>query len=186
MHSIVISFRDERRWFSTCANNEITLLSAHVITRPRMSSLPSSRVTLADVIALISRSDFTDRQKQEMRSAVRTVARILGGEPADIAADPPGLRRRLETVAPQAQGMSRGRWANVRSLLLKGVALSRPMMAGRSAQPILPEWQSLMSGLPMSRSIPLAPALRFFSTARPAASGCHRSRPARLSRRHSP
>jgi hypothetical protein len=108
-----------------------------------MSMMPASRATLADVILLISRADFPDRRKEELRSAVRTVARLLGSEPAAIAADPAALRRRLETIAPEAHGISRGRWANVRSLLGKALAMARPIMPGRSRQAILPSWVAL-------------------------------------------
>ena len=105
-----------------------------------MSMTPTSRATLADVILLISRADFRDRRKEELRSAVRTVARLLGTEPAAIAADPAALRRRLQTIAPEAHGISRGRWTNVRSLLGKALAMARPIMPGRSRQAILPSW----------------------------------------------
>jgi len=74
-----------------------------------MSSSPPSRASLEDAISLISRSDFTDRQKQDMRSAVRTVARILGAEPKAIPADPAALRRRLEVIDAETHGVSRGR-----------------------------------------------------------------------------
>jgi hypothetical protein len=74
-----------------------------------MSMTATSRASLADVIVLISQANLSDRQKQELRSAVRTVARLLDGEPANIAADPAGLRRCLEMIAPQAHGISRGR-----------------------------------------------------------------------------
>jgi integrase len=123
----------------------------------------TSRASLADVIVLISQANLSDRQKQELRSAVRTVARLLDGEPADIAADPAGLRRCLEMIAPQAHGISRGRWANIRSLLRKALGLVRPMMAGRSVQPILPAWEVLTVNLPFSRRVRLLPVLRFLS-----------------------
>ena len=66
-----------------------------------MSMTPASRASLADVIVLISQANLSDRRKQELRSAVRTVARLLDGEPANIAADPAGLRRCLEMIAPK-------------------------------------------------------------------------------------
>src|SRR5262249_34744542 len=88
-----------------------------VLTRPFMSMTTPSRASLADVIILISQENLSERQKQELRSAVRTVARLLDDEPANIAADPAGLRRCLEMIAPEAHGISRGRWANIRSLL---------------------------------------------------------------------
>jgi hypothetical protein len=128
-----------------------------------MSMKPASRTSLADVIVLISKADFPRRRKEELRSAIRTVARLLGTEPAAIDADPAALRRRLETIAPEAHGMSRGRWANVRSLLGKALSMARPMMAGRSRQAILPEWEVLTATLPFSRSVRLLAFLRFLS-----------------------
>jgi hypothetical protein len=73
-----------------------------------MSMMPASRASLAEVIVLISRADLPDRRKEELRSAVRTVARLLATEPAAIAADPAALRRRLETIAPEATGSPAG------------------------------------------------------------------------------
>ena len=128
-----------------------------------MSPLTPSRASLEDAISLISRSDFTDRQRQDMRSAVRTVARLLGAEPTLIPADPVSLRRRLEAIAPEAHGLSRGRWNNIRSLFRKALALVRPMMAGRSAQPILPEWEILAAKLPLNRRFRLMAMFRFLS-----------------------
>ena len=128
-----------------------------------MSPLTPSRATLEDVISLISGSNSRDRQKQDMRSAVRTVARLLGAEPVSIPAELASLRRRLETIAPEAHGLSRGRWRNVRSLLLKALALARPTMAGRNVQPILPEWGILAANLPFNRRVRLLPMLRFLS-----------------------
>jgi hypothetical protein len=128
-----------------------------------MSMMSPSRASLADVIVLISQADLPGRRKEELRSAVRTVARLLETEPSTITADPAALRRRLETVAPEAHGISRGRWANVRSLLAKALAMVRPMMPGRSRQTILPEWQALTAILPFSRSVRLVPLLRFLS-----------------------
>jgi integrase len=128
-----------------------------------MSPLNPSRANLGDVISLISQSNFTDRQKQDLRSAVRTVARLLGAEPSTIPAELGALRRRLEIIAPEAYGLSRGRWNNVRSLFAKALALVRPMMAGRSVQPILPEWEMLAAKLEFNLRVRLRPMLRFLS-----------------------
>src|SRR5262249_44746771 len=138
----------------------LLLLSCSVLTRAFMSMTPTSRASLADVIVLISQANLSGRQKQELRSAVRTVARLPDGEPANIAADPAALRRCLEMIAPEAHGISRGRWANIRSLLRKALGLVRPMMAGRSVQPILPAWEVLTVNLPFSRSVRLIPGVR--------------------------
>jgi hypothetical protein len=92
-----------------------------------MTLTQPSRASLADLIALISCADLTVRQKQDMRSAVRTLAKALGGEPEEIAADVAGLRRRLDALSPEALGHGKGRWANMRSLLGKALALMRPI-----------------------------------------------------------
>lgn len=122
-----------------------------------------SRVTFADLIPLISNADLTDRQKQDLRSAVRTAAKALGAAPEDISADVAGLRRRLDALSPEALGMGRGRWANMRSLLGKALALARPMMPGRSAAPLLPAWDALAGGLAENRRYRILPLLRFLS-----------------------
>jgi integrase len=98
-----------------------------------------------------------------MRSAVRTVARLIGAEAASISTEPASLRRRLEMIAPEAHGFSRGRWNNIRSLFCKALALARPMMAGRSAQPILPEWEILAAKLPLNRRFRVMSMFRFLS-----------------------
>jgi hypothetical protein len=66
-------------------------------------------------------------------------------------------------IAPQAHGLSCGRWNNLRSLLLKALKLARPMLAGRSVQPILPEWGILAANLPFNRRVRLLAMLRFLS-----------------------
>ena len=128
-----------------------------------MTTPNASRATLSHVIALISHAEISDRQKQDLRSAVNTVAKLLGADPANIAADPAALRRRIEQIAPAAHGLSRGRWNNIRSLLGKALALARPMMPGRSVEPLLPKWQVLVTALPFSRRVRLLPLLRFLS-----------------------
>lgn len=128
-----------------------------------MATTPTSRASLADLISMISRADLPNRQKQELTSAVRTVARVIGSQPEQIPADPSALRRRLDEVAPEASGISRGRWANVRSLLTKALALTRPMLPGRSLQPILPAWAAMMAALSTKRRKSLGPLTRFLS-----------------------
>ena len=86
-----------------------------------MSMTATSRASLADVIVLISQANLSERQKQELHSAARTVARLLDGEPANIAADPAGLRRALEMIAPEAHGISRGCVAQRQQRRIRGL-----------------------------------------------------------------
>jgi integrase len=45
----------------------------------------------------------------------------------------------------------------------KALALARPMLPGRSHEPLLPEWEALVVALPFERRVRLLPLLRFFS-----------------------
>lgn len=138
--------------FTRCGNNENALLSAPVITRPLMTANPPSRTTLADLIPLIEKANLSPIQKRDRLSAVRTVARLLDANLDDIDAEPGRLRRRLETIAPQALGLSRGRWNNIRSLVGKALALARPVLPGRGTARLLPEWEALLAPLARNRA----------------------------------
>ena len=95
-----------------------------------MTPSPPSRTTLADLIPLIEQANLSPIQKRDQISAVKTTARLLGATPAEIDADPARLRKRLETIAPQALGLSRGRWNNIRSLVGQGPRPCPPDSAG--------------------------------------------------------
>jgi hypothetical protein len=79
------------------------------------------RTFLGSTIAIESHPGLTPSRRQEMLSALRIVARILGADPGSIAADPSDLRRRLAHVSHASAGLSRGRWNNVRSLTLSAL-----------------------------------------------------------------
>jgi hypothetical protein len=53
-----------------------------------MSTSEASRATLADVIAAVQTADLSLQRRQNMASAVRSIARALGREPSEIHADP--------------------------------------------------------------------------------------------------
>ena len=117
-----------------------------------MSATPTSRApsdpTLADVLtAITTATDLPRARRQDMASAVRTVARALDRPPELIPADPPLLARRLAEVAPIAIGITKERWSNVRSLLGKALALTRPMLPGRHREPLSPGWTALYDRL---------------------------------------
>jgi hypothetical protein len=143
------------RWFANHANNEKAALSAPVITRRVMTASQPSRTTLADLIRLIEQANLSPIQERDQISAVRTVARVLGAQLTEIDVDVGRLRRRLETVAPQAVGLSRGGWNNVRSRFSKALALAWPMLPGRQVAPLLPEWEPVLAPLPRSRAASL-------------------------------
>src|SRR5215207_729264 len=127
-------------------------MSSPVITRTFMSLDPASRAllgpTLVDVLSAVSAADLKPAQRQDMASAVRTVARALDRPPEHLPADPALLRPRLAALSAAALGLSEGRWANVRSLVLKSIALTRPVLPGRSPEPLSLAWLALHQALP--------------------------------------
>ncbi len=72
---------------------------------------------------------------------------MLGRPAESIPADPALLARWLKAVAPEAAGISKGRWNNVRSLFRAALALTRPMLPGRQEQPLSMSWQALYDQL---------------------------------------
>ena len=77
-------------------------------------------------------------------SAVRRVARLLGGLPADIPANPEALRRGLNIMTPASAGMTKQRWANVRALLTAALDLTGAKVVGqRQKIELTPSWSSL-------------------------------------------
>ncbi len=128
-----------------------------------MTTESPSRMTLSDLIILISNSDLPKPKKLDMASAVRAIGKALGADLADIPADPGLLRRRLDRVSPEAIGLSPRRWANIRSLLARALELARPLMPSRSYAPISPEWEALLAGQSRSAQERLKPLLRNLS-----------------------
>lgn len=130
-----------------------------------MATNASSRAagpTLAEVLAAVAvATDLTKPERQDMMSAVRTAARMLGRPPEQIPADPSLLGRRLAEISPLAHGISKGRWANVRSLLLKSLALTRPMLPGRHRRPLTPSWKALSAKLDPGRATRLSRLLHW-------------------------
>ena len=122
-------------------------------------------MTLAEVIALTKTAGLTPLQQRDQLSAVRTIARLLEADPSEIEADPARLRRRLEAVAPEAIGISRARWANLRSLLGKALEHGRLMMPARRVTPLSVAWATLLARVDDKRRIRLSALARHFSAA---------------------
>jgi integrase len=119
--------------------------------------------SLADLLKILQAGALPERKRQELGSAIRTVARALGRSPEDIPADGRLLASRLKDVAPAAISISRGRWNNVRSLFRTALALVQPISPGRNRNDLSPEWAGLSNDLSRSDKIALSRVLRFLS-----------------------
>jgi integrase len=130
-----------------------------------MSSHETSRVnanlTLSDVLARVEAADLPERQRQERMSALRTFARARGKPLERLPAEPRRLAAELSEVSPIAAGISRGRWANVRSHITKSVAMVHPISPGRHIIPLSPDWKAPWKQLPRQTKMALSRFARF-------------------------
>src|SRR3954470_13751775 len=132
-----------------------------------MSSQPASRVnpnpvlTLADVILAIGAADLPARRRQEITTALRTLARALKKPPDRVSAHPRSLAEAMKEVAPLAIGLSPGRWNNVRSLTRAGLAVVQAMAPGRHVTPLSPAWKAPWKQLPLPVQRALSRFARF-------------------------
>ena len=101
---------------------------------------------LAEVLGRIAAMDALPRQRRhDLMSAVRRIARLLDGLPADIPAAPEALKRRLNLLTRAAAGMTRSRWRNVRALLTAALALTgAKVLRRRRRDALAPAWLALL------------------------------------------
>ena len=89
------------------------------------------------------------RARADCRSALRSLGRIIGRPLKEIPASPRHLRSRMNELSPARFGLTRGRWANVRSLVLKALKLTGiAAIPSRHNSALSPEWQRLYHLLP--------------------------------------
>jgi integrase len=108
-----------------------------------------AQITLAGVIdRLEGKADLGPTRRRDLISAVRTAARLLHRNPAEIAASLPDLRDRLETIHPLQAGLSAKRLANVKSDLAAAVNMARTTIRIRPRKRGLrPEWEAFIGSL---------------------------------------
>ena len=111
-------------------------------TKPVSLAHPAN---LAEVIDRILSLEGLGRQRRDdLMSAVRIVARLLGARPADIPANPEALTRALKIMTPASAGMTKRRWANVRALLTAALDLTgAKIVRRRRIVGLTPSWFSL-------------------------------------------
>jgi hypothetical protein len=114
-----------------------------------MSAKPSSLAppeTLAEVMErILSLEGLARQRRQDLMSAIRQVARLIGGQPADVPADPEALRRGLNILTAAAAGMTKSRWRNVRTLLTAALDLTGAKVARRRRHvDLAPPWLALL------------------------------------------
>ena len=121
---------------------------------------------LADLLSLVATSNVSDARRSDLASAIRTVSKVLGAKPEDLPIDVGFLRRRLDDVSPESQGISPRRWRNVRSLFGNALKMAVPLMDSAQKNPMSPSWQALADLLPTTDRHRLGTLMRYMSAKR--------------------
>jgi integrase len=80
--------------------------------------VPKPEVSLADILDRVSADEtLPKRRRNDVASAIRTLSRVFGRPPAQIAASAPSLRARLKDTTAALAGLSDRRFKNVISLM---------------------------------------------------------------------
>ena len=105
-----------------------------------------SPTTLQEVIdALALRSDLTDQRRLDLRSSLRTFAKVMGKTPDQVPADIGALNSQIAGMTAQMVGLSAPRWANVKSGLTTALSLTgAKVIAGKRRGALAPEWAALL------------------------------------------
>ncbi len=105
-----------------------------------------SPTTLQGVIdALALRSDLTDQRRLDLRSSLRTFAKVMGKTPDQVPADIGALNSQIAGLTAQMVGLSAPRWANVKSGLTKALSLTgAKVVPGKRRGPLSPDWAVLL------------------------------------------
>lgn len=112
----------------------------------RKTFLPKPRLTLADVEAAIRADEKLPlRKRQEVTSALRTLAKALDQPANNVQADPFYWRDRLAHFGPAKIGLSVGRWRNVQSLARFALDYTGCSPVGRRQEPLAAEWTEALA-----------------------------------------
>jgi integrase len=105
-----------------------------------------SPTTLQGVIdALGVRSDLSNQRRLDLRSSLRTFAKVLGKTPDQVPSDIGVLNSQITGLTAQMIGLSAPRWANVKSGLTTALSLTgAKVIAGKRRGALAPEWAALL------------------------------------------
>jgi hypothetical protein len=94
-------------------------------------------------------SDLSSTRRRDLKSAIRSFCRLIGKEPSEVPANINWLHVRIRRVHPAAHDISQKRLANIKSDVLKALAL---IGCSRSRSDWLrspsPQWEKLLTSVP--------------------------------------
>ena len=106
--------------------------------------------SLNDVRDRLDKVDLPPTRRRDLKSAVTSIARLLGRRPEEIPANINWIHVQLRQVHPVAHGISKKRFSNIKSDALKALALTgcSRERADWLRQPS-PAWQALLDRIPI-------------------------------------
>lgn len=109
-------------------------------------------LTMADVLLALPGTALSPRQKTDMASAVRSLCKVLNRPPAGLSTDVSALAKLIAEASPLSTGMTKGRWARIRSLALTALrTCGVNVLPGRSADQLSEAWALAVSTLESTR-----------------------------------
>jgi hypothetical protein len=134
------------------------VLSKALMATPEPSRNPflsPDQLTLADLTDRIAADEsLLPGRRKDILSALNTFSRVVGKPLTALAANARFLRGVFTTATPTAAGITKERWANIRSLVL--AALTSEGLAsvpGRYTAPLSQAWQTLWDRLPPGKGL---------------------------------
>jgi hypothetical protein len=105
--------------------------------------------TVAELIELINaRSDISLRRQQDLTSALRRFCRQQHRDAAAVSTEPTKIRRELAAMSPEATGLSRGSFRNMKSLISQALLLGgTASVPRRSRTPLSAAWGPIIEAL---------------------------------------
>lgn len=128
-----------------------------------MTNNDPSKPSLADALEALETAALSTVQKRDTRSAVMTFCKAVGLAPSDVPANSAYIRRKLEGLSHLALGLSKGRWSNIKTGVLRAISLVGRTYPSRNTAPLLPKWDTLLGNLSPSIRRKLSAGARYLS-----------------------
>lgn len=106
---------------------------------------PQTRMLDSVITQIDGMADLTPTRRRDLKSALSTIARLLGKAPNRVPANINWIYIRLRRVAPAAHNMSAKRFKNIKSDAIKALALTGCSRERADwLRPPCPAWQALL------------------------------------------
>jgi integrase len=119
------------------------------ICPPQSPFVNPDGMMMSEVLLKLDTVAVTDVQRRDLKSAIKSVCRLVGRRPEEVPANINWVHVRLRRVHPVKAGISEKRLKNIRSGVLKALALCGASKERSDwLRPPSPEWAALLEIIP--------------------------------------